>query len=125
MWHVTYTCTRHVLAAGLTHTQEKELSELVSKVGDTVEESSRIKKGHNQMEKDNASLNLSVKSLQKKHQDLHKQYSEAMREVREARKMSSSSREQVAIAGMWVWHVGVVGGVHGLCEGGYLLGVTL
>jgi predicted nuclease with TOPRIM domain len=78
------------------------MAALTSNLRDATEESSRFKKRHNQLEKENASLQLSVKSLQQKQEDLQKRYTETMKEVKEARQVSSSTKEQVAIAGTGV-----------------------
>ncbi len=70
-----------------------------SKLMEAMEEASRVKKAHIQLEKDNTGLKLSVKSLQQKHDDLAKRHEATLKEVKEARKRSSNSQEQIAMAG--------------------------
>lgn len=88
-----------VLFVGLTRAQELELSTLGSKLSEATDETSRFKKAHNQLEKDNASLQLSVKSLQQKHDTLMKKYEDSLKEVKETRKSRTSAKEAAAITG--------------------------
>ncbi len=83
---------------GLTHSQEKELSGVMGKVSNLMEECSRVKKQHNLLEKENAGLHLSAKSLQQKLDDLQRRYGKAVKEIKE-REVTSYSMEQVAVAG--------------------------
>jgi len=109
------TCPRHVLIffplfthfsflslfsvfLGLTHAQEREISSLNGKLTEAMEDASKERKAHNQRERENATLQFSVKTLQQKHDDLQKCYQQVTKEMQDLRAAPATSTDQ-ALAG--------------------------
>lgn len=90
------------LPPGLTHDQQDEVSSLMIRLSEANDETQRSKRAHNQVEKDKASAELALKSLQQKFDQLTKNYEETLEQVKEERRRSSSSREIEQISGTCV-----------------------
>ena len=76
-----------------TKSQERELRTLSSSLSKTNEEASTLKKSHNKLEREKTRVELSLKSLQDKYDQLTQTHEEALEKIKEARRQSSSSRE--------------------------------
>ena len=72
--YTTCTCrwadTQVILRIGLSHEQEDEVSSLMMKLSEANEETQRTKRAHTQSEKDRASAELALRSLQQKFDQL-------------------------------------------------------
>ena len=75
---------------GLTSSQDEELASLTSKLKEASEESQKAKKTCNQMEKEKADVELTLKSLKLRHEELTKEFG-AIKEKMKIRHASSSS----------------------------------
>ena len=78
------------------------MSSLMIRLSEANDETQRSKRAHNQVEKDKASAELALKSLQQKFDQLTKNYEETLEQVKEERRRSSSSREIEQISGTCV-----------------------
>ena len=76
-----------------TKSQERELRTLSTTLAKTTEEASSLKKSNNKLEREKTRVELSLKSLQDKHDQLSQTHEEALEKIKEARRQSSSSRE--------------------------------
>lgn len=76
-----------------TKSQERELRSLSTSLSKTTEEASSLKKSHNNLEREKTRVELSLKSLQDKYDQLTLTHEEALEKIKEARRQSSSSRE--------------------------------
>ncbi len=84
---------------GLTHTQEREVTSLSSKLSEAVDDASKERKAHNQLEREKATLQFSVKTLQQKHDELLKIHQQATKELQDMRAAPTASKDQAALAG--------------------------
>ncbi|KAL5456925.1 hypothetical protein EMCRGX_G034152 [Ephydatia muelleri] len=73
-----------------------EVVALTAKLTEAYEETQRAKKSLNQLEKDKASMELSLKSISTRHEELSKDYERAVEQVKE--KMYSSSTDNARVA---------------------------
>ena len=73
--------------------QERELRTVSTTLSKTSEEASSLKKSHNKLEREKTRVELSLKSLQDKYDQLTHTHEEALEKIKEARRQSSSSRE--------------------------------
>ena len=87
------------LSLGLTHAQERELASLNGKMAESVEDASKERKAHNQLERENATLQFSVKTLQQKHDELCKSHQQVVKEMQDLRAAPATSKDQAALAG--------------------------
>ncbi len=88
------------LPPGLTGSQDEELSSLVPKLTEASEETRKAKIACNQMEKEKADAELTLKSLKLRHRELAKDF-EATKEKMKVRHASSSS-EHAAYMGEYM-----------------------
>ena len=81
-----------------TKSQERELRSLSTRLSKANAENSSLKKSHNQLEREKTRTDLSLKSLQDKYEQLSQTHEEAKEKIKEARRQSSSSRENADFA---------------------------
>ena len=73
--------------------QERELHSLSVSFSKVSEETGTLKRSHNQLEREKTRVELSLKSLQDKYDQLSQTHEEALEKIKEARRQSSSTRE--------------------------------
>ena len=81
-----------------TKSQERELRSLSTSLSKATDENATLKKSHNQLERDKTRAELSLKSLQDKYDQLSVVHEETQEKIKEARRLSSTSKENFAYA---------------------------